>query len=285
MSEKVSELIDRLLDRENEMQPPAATFKGIHDYDEEWDDPGPEGIAAYEAFVDEYSAQVEEAARAAEGEDAVDLALARARLANYDVSLRLMDELRRNPIGVPATVVQTIFVMLVRDYAPLEERLGAILARMQKVPAYCEKGKRAFEKPIAKFLELAAELAAQGGPFLARVVPAAAEQAGSKYAADLAEAGERAAAALDDFITHVRGLPVREDFAAGRKITCPLLLLWGATGGVGRNHKSMEIWPRYASDIRAGKALPCGHYLSDEAPEETYRELREFFAAAEPGKA
>ena len=76
-----------------------------------------------------------------------------------------------------------------------------------------------------------------------------------------------------------------EDFAAGRKITCPLLLLWGATGGVGRNHKPMEIWPRYASDVRAGKALPCGHYLSDEAPEETYRELREFFAAAEPGKA
>jgi len=47
----------------------------------------------------------------------------------------------------------------------------------------------------------------------------------------------------------------------------------------------MEIWPRYASDIRAGKALPCGHYLSDEAPEETYRELREFFAAADPRKA
>jgi hypothetical protein len=29
------------------------------------------------------------------------------------------------------------------------------------------------------------------------------------------------------------------------------------------------------------KALPCGHYLSEEAPEETYRELREFFVAGE----
>jgi haloacetate dehalogenase len=47
----------------------------------------------------------------------------------------------------------------------------------------------------------------------------------------------------------------------------------------------MEIWPRYASDIRAGQALACGHYLSDEAPDETYRELREFFAVAEPNKA
>jgi haloacetate dehalogenase len=68
------------------------------------------------------------------------------------------------------------------------------------------------------------------------------------------------------------------DFAAGRRIGCPLLLLWGATGGVGRNHRAMEIWPRYATDIRRGQALPCGHYLSEEAPNETYAELRAFFA-------
>ena len=73
------------------------------------------------------------------------------------------------------------------------------------------------------------------------------------------------------------------DFKAGRKIACPLLLLWGATGGVGRNHDSMTIWPRYAADIRGGKALPCGHYLSEEAPEETYAELRAFFAGGELG--
>ena len=69
------------------------------------------------------------------------------------------------------------------------------------------------------------------------------------------------------------------DFDAGKKITCPALILWGATGGVGRNKKSEEIWPKYATDIRGMKALPCGHYLSEEAPEETYRELRAFFAA------
>jgi haloacetate dehalogenase len=71
------------------------------------------------------------------------------------------------------------------------------------------------------------------------------------------------------------------DVQAGRKIDCPLLLLWGATGGVGRNQKSMEIWPRYASDIRAGKALPSGHYVQEEAPEETYTELRAFFRDGE----
>ena len=70
-----------------------------------------------------------------------------------------------------------------------------------------------------------------------------------------------------------------EDFAAGRKIETPVLLLWGATGGVGRNHKPAEIWKHYAADIRGAEALPCGHYLSEEAPEETYRALHGFFAA------
>jgi len=74
-----------------------------------------------------------------------------------------------------------------------------------------------------------------------------------------------------------------KDFAAGRRITCPVLLLWGATGGVGRNHAPREVWEQYATDIRGAKALPCGHYLSEEAPEQTYRELREFFAGGELG--
>jgi haloacetate dehalogenase len=69
------------------------------------------------------------------------------------------------------------------------------------------------------------------------------------------------------------------DFAAGRKIATPLVLLWGATGAVGRIHKPAEIWKDYAADIRGAAALPCGHYLSEEAPEETYRALHEFFSA------
>ncbi|MGE5536850.1 MAG: alpha/beta fold hydrolase, partial [Acidobacteriota bacterium] len=72
-----------------------------------------------------------------------------------------------------------------------------------------------------------------------------------------------------------------KDFEAGRKIECPVLLLWGATGGVGRNSRPSpaEIWKRYATHIVGAKALPCGHYLSEEAPKETTNALREFFAA------
>jgi haloacetate dehalogenase len=72
-----------------------------------------------------------------------------------------------------------------------------------------------------------------------------------------------------------------KDFAAGRKIECPVLLLWGATGGVGRNHNPgpAEIWKSYAMNVVAAKAMPSGHYLSEEAPAETTAALREFFTA------
>jgi haloacetate dehalogenase len=73
-----------------------------------------------------------------------------------------------------------------------------------------------------------------------------------------------------------------KDFEAGRKVDCPSLILWGATGGVGRNSKPGpgEIWQRYASNIVAAKTVPSGHYLSEEAPVETTAALREFFTAA-----
>jgi haloacetate dehalogenase len=74
-----------------------------------------------------------------------------------------------------------------------------------------------------------------------------------------------------------------KDFDAGKGVTCPALILWGATGSVGRNSVPGpgEIWQRYATDIRRAHAVASGHYLSEEAPDETYRELRAFFVGGE----
>jgi haloacetate dehalogenase len=69
------------------------------------------------------------------------------------------------------------------------------------------------------------------------------------------------------------------DIAAGRKVECPLLVLWGSKGVVGRMFDPVGDWGAVAADVR-GKALPCGHYLAEEAPEETTRELRAFFATS-----
>lgn len=68
------------------------------------------------------------------------------------------------------------------------------------------------------------------------------------------------------------------DFDVERRITCPLLLLWGANGGVGRNHRPMEVWPAYAEAILGAATVPAGHYLQEECPDETAAELEAFFS-------
>jgi len=62
----------------------------------------------------------------------------------------------------------------------------------------------------------------------------------------------------------------------GRKIDCPLLVLWGEKGVVHRFFDPVADWNSVASDVR-GKALPSGHYLAEEAPDATSAELLTFF--------
>jgi len=60
-----------------------------------------------------------------------------------------------------------------------------------------------------------------------------------------------------------------------RRIECPLLVLWGARGLVGRRYDVLATWRERATDAR-GRALDCGHFLAEEAPEETLAALLDF---------
>jgi haloacetate dehalogenase len=61
------------------------------------------------------------------------------------------------------------------------------------------------------------------------------------------------------------------------KIAMPMLVLWGERSHVQRSFKPIEAWQERASDVR-GKMLACGHYPAEQVPDETYTELRSFFA-------
>ena len=78
----------------------------------------------------------------------------------------------------------------------------------------------------------------------------------------------RSAASID--LTHDD-----ETFAAGQKVECPLLVLWGTQGFVGRGYEPLTVWQEYATDVR-GEALPTGHFLPEEAPDLVTAALRDF---------
>ena len=59
-----------------------------------------------------------------------------------------------------------------------------------------------------------------------------------------------------------------------RRIACPTLVLWSATGAVGRWYDPLDVWKVWATDVRGGP-VGAGHFLPEEAPEETVRHLLE----------
>jgi haloacetate dehalogenase len=67
------------------------------------------------------------------------------------------------------------------------------------------------------------------------------------------------------------------DAAAGRRVECPTLVLWGAEGFVARAYDVLDVWRAYAADVR-GRALGCGHFLAEEKPDGTLAALDDFLA-------
>lgn len=67
----------------------------------------------------------------------------------------------------------------------------------------------------------------------------------------------------------------RADRAAGHKLEMPVLALWGAEGVIARLFDCLADWREVARDV-SGRALPCGHFVPEEAPAETLAEITAF---------
>ncbi|RAO11984.1 Haloacetate dehalogenase [Micromonospora noduli] len=63
-----------------------------------------------------------------------------------------------------------------------------------------------------------------------------------------------------------------------RKITCPVLFLWSQRGQVAKLYDDpLAIWREWADDVR-GEPVGAGHFIPEEAPDETTRQLLAFLS-------
>ena len=65
----------------------------------------------------------------------------------------------------------------------------------------------------------------------------------------------------------------------GRRLTMRLLMLWGERSSQGSGYDILSVWRDHAEDV-TGHAVNSGHFLAEDAPEDTYRALRDFFTGA-----
>ncbi|MGF7162336.1 haloacetate dehalogenase [Rhodoligotrophos appendicifer] len=70
------------------------------------------------------------------------------------------------------------------------------------------------------------------------------------------------------------------DRAAGRKVQCPVVSLWGNKGFAAEGGTPVDVWRQWADDVE-GFPLPCGHFLPEERSDDVADHLLAFFQADE----
>ena len=68
----------------------------------------------------------------------------------------------------------------------------------------------------------------------------------------------------------------RESRARGHKIACDTLVLWGEHGVVQRLFQPLALWQAQCSGAVTGWAMPAGHFIPEQLPDETVMALRAF---------
>jgi haloacetate dehalogenase len=72
------------------------------------------------------------------------------------------------------------------------------------------------------------------------------------------------------------------DRAAGRRIMCPVLVLWSGQGALASWYETtggpLAVWRGWADDVQ-GRPVAGGHFFPEVQPHETAEALREFFRA------
>jgi haloacetate dehalogenase len=69
----------------------------------------------------------------------------------------------------------------------------------------------------------------------------------------------------------------RASRAAGHRIACDLLVLWGERGVVQRLFEPLALWQAQCAGRVSGRAMPAGHFIAEELPDETAAALAGFF--------
>jgi uncharacterized protein (DUF885 family) len=133
--ETFAALADRVLDGLLARDPVTATSLGDHRFDDRLPDLSEEGLAETLSVVEQGLSAVDQVDDLALGAAAaVDLEILRARLSAEQLEIEVLQEPRWNPlVANPGTA---LYVLLARGFAPMEERLQSLAARLAAVPEH-----------------------------------------------------------------------------------------------------------------------------------------------------
>lgn len=214
---------ERFIDRFMERAPVDATQLGDHRFDDRLAD---YSKGALERQLREIKDVVEEFASFDTTNFSVDAKIDhRVMIQVAKSALRGFEKFKshlRNPSTYCDECMAGVFLLLIKEFAPLEERLEKALGRLRAIPEVLARGKENIRPPEVPpvWNEVALESSQRGLALFTVLIPTLAQQT-PKLATDLNAASQRAAHALEDyarFLREVVAAKARGDFATGKEL-------------------------------------------------------------------
>ncbi len=212
------------LERFAERNPVLATQLGIHRYDHRL---GDRTLPALEEEQQEIRAALAEL-RGMDISDfrldaRIDHTLLTHILDSFVRSYEKFQSHRRYPGGYLEEALGGVFLLIVRDFAPLPQRLQSALGRVRETPRVLREAMANVipERVPRVWAETALEQARQAPGLYLGLLPAIAAENAPELQADLTQAGQEAAQAVQEFIAFLENdvLPrAAGDFAAGKNL-------------------------------------------------------------------
>ena len=199
MPSELAQIVDDYVEATNAWQPGGASGRGFHEHDGELGERTEGAIEerqrAVRGFLDRLR-RVE--AGQLKGDERYDADLLTRRLSWELTEHEHVRSWQRNPGSYLGSIAGACNGLVIRDFAPLDERIASLAARLEAAPALLEQGKANLRDPSRYHIETAIEQAAGMRALFERDLPAAAAGAGDAALRQRFDAANSAALAAVD---------------------------------------------------------------------------------------
>jgi uncharacterized protein (DUF885 family) len=212
------QLAEELLEFTWRSSPLSATYAGVHKYDHEMENVEAGFLADVNQkrkdFLKRFQALDKNSLT---DEENIDWQLLQNYLKSSIHSFEKIRHWQTNAAEYADLCINGLFILYVREFAPIDERAAAILSRMQQIPRFLEDSRHNLKDAPETFTRLAIEISEGGKDFLKTIVDQL-SNAVPKLGQDLEKAGRAASTALDIYIAFLKDVLLpksKGEFAIG----------------------------------------------------------------------
>jgi len=229
MNKEFNKLADEILESLWKDSPVMATMLGVHKYDDKLDKTDPEYRKRHLKKAKEYLKRLEKFSPAHRAgnfrlskDQAMDWKILKNSLQVEIAEERNLRRFKRNALVYPQTALRGCYVLVMRDFAPLNRRMKSLLGRLKQIPRFMKQGQKNLSvgRDIPRiWTQIAINTSAGGGEFFKRIIPQFAAKV-PRLKKELLAANDKAIKAFAEYEEFLKSRLLarsKGDFAVGKR--------------------------------------------------------------------